>query len=226
MKNTPPPLIIFDLDGTLAHTAPDLLATLNRIIAPLGLSPVSNFQVGQLVGHGAKAMIARAFDLNDHPLSEPLHDRLFKEFIKDYGKNIAVETQLYDQALEAMNTLETQGYTFCVCTNKTEMLARKLLQELNLTHRMKAITGGDSFDFRKPDERHLLETIRLAGGEPDRTIMIGDSISDIDAAKNAKIPVIGVSFGYSDVPVHELHPDIVIDHFNELPDAVRHLFAC
>ena len=129
MAKIPAPLLIFDLDGTLADTAPDLIATLNRIIATQGISPVDRSLIGQLIGQGAKAMIAKAFNLAERPLDEDLHDRLFDDFIRDYSENIAVETRLYEGLLDVMDVLEGEGFEFCVCTNKTESLARILLEE-------------------------------------------------------------------------------------------------
>ena len=214
-------LVIFDLDGTLADTAPDLLGTLNRIVARQGLQPIALDSVGQIVGHGAKAMISRAFELNETKLSETLLDNLFQSFLHDYSENIANETRLFDHVCEAMDELTHHGYELAICTNKTEKMARLLLGKLEVDHRFKAITGGDTFQFRKPDARHLIRTADLAGHEIRNAIMIGDSATDINAARNAEIPSVAVSFGYSDHPVEELGASALIHDYRDLVGVVE-----
>ena len=217
--------IIFDLDGTFAHTAPDLLGTLGRITQRFSLKPISIDQFGQIIGHGAKAMIARSFELSDVELNEELHNELFDEFLKDYAENIANETYIFDGVLDAMSQLEDNGFAFSICTNKTERMARKLIETLGVADRFQSLTGGDTFSFKKPDARHLEETAGLANTNIAKCIMIGDSITDISAAKNANIPSIAVTFGYSDMPVNELGANIVIDDYSELVDAVAKIKA-
>ena len=214
-------LIIFDLDGTLAHTAPDLLATLNRVTAPHNIAPMNISHIGQIIGQGAKAMIAKAFEIENTPLPAELHAILFEAFLADYFENLANETHLFDGVLDAMDALESQGFEFAICTNKKHSMAVPLLEQLDVSHRFKAITGGDSFDFKKPDARHLIETAKLAGHEIAHSIMIGDSETDINAAKNASIPSVAVTFGYTTIPAEELGADHVIDTFAKLPDAIR-----
>ncbi len=214
-------LIIFDLDGTLANTAPDLLGTLNRITKSYELSPLGMDQFGQIIGHGAKAMIKRAFEINKRALDDATLETLFGEFLKDYASNIANETTLFEGVLDAMDLLKSKGYHFALCTNKTESMARLLLEELDVTQRFKSITGGDTFDFRKPDARHLQETARLASFDVSNAIMIGDSAPDINAAINAQIPSVAVTFGYSDLPIKELGATKIINHFSQLSDAIE-----
>lgn len=214
-------LIIFDLDGTLAHTAPDLLGTLNRITKPYDLQKMGMEQFGQIIGHGAKAMIKRAFELSKKNLDENLLEELFKQFLEDYSKNIAVETKLFEGVLDAMDVLGSSGYEFALCTNKTEAMARLLLEELGVTERFKSITGGDTFEFRKPDARHLEETAKLAGYDVSAAIMIGDSATDINSAINANIPSVAVTFGYSDAPIETLGATKIINNFSELPRAIE-----
>lgn len=214
-------LIIFDLDGTLANTAPDLLGTLARITKPYDLPPLGMDQFGQIIGHGAKAMITRAFEINDKKLDNETLELLFKHFLQDYSVNIANETTLFDGVIEAMNTLEENGYSFALCTNKTESMARLLLEELGVTKRFKSITGGDTFEFRKPDARHLEETAKLAGFAISDAIMIGDSATDINAALNSNIPSVVVTFGYSDLPIKDLGATEIINSFSELTKAIE-----
>lgn len=214
-------LIIFDLDGTLANTAPDLLGTLNRITKSYELPEMGMNEFGQIIGHGAKAMILRAFELNDQPLDEETLETLFKNFLVDYSANIANDTTLFENVLVAMDILEDKGFEFALCTNKIEAMARLLLKQLGVAGRFKSITGGDTFEFRKPDARHLIETAQLAGHTISNAIMIGDSATDINAAINAEIPSVAVTFGYSDIPIKNLGATIIINHFSELPAAIE-----
>lgn len=214
-------LIIFDLDGTLANTAPDLIGTLNRITKQYALTPIGMDDFGQIIGHGARAMIKRAFELNNKPLDDETLEVLFAAFLVDYSANIANETTLFEGVLDAMDKLSIQGFKFALCTNKTEGMARLLLDELKVTGRFKSITGGDSFEFRKPDARHLIETARLAGYEISKAIMIGDSAADINAAINAGIPSVAVTFGYSDTPISSLGATNIINHYSDLTQAIE-----
>ena len=216
------PVIVFDLDGTLADTARDLVAVLNRVIEPHGLEPVGHENIGHVAGQGARAMIERAFTLQGRALETTDGDTLFDLFLTDYGETLADNTVLYPGTLDCMDAFEQEGWLLAICTNKMEAMARRLLEALGVSHRFAAICGGDSFAFRKPDPRHLLETIASAGGDARRSIMVGDSINDIAAAQAAGIVSVAVSFGYSDRPVEELAADLVIHSFDELrPAAVQ-----
>ncbi|MEP1207975.1 MAG: phosphoglycolate phosphatase [Rhizobiaceae bacterium] len=222
-----PRLMLFDLDGTLVDSNRDLIPALNRATESEGVPPISMQDVGHVVGQGALKMIERAFAFNDHPLETggETHRRVFKLFLRHYEQNVADQTIFFPGTLAALDGLSAEGWQLAVCTNKYEKLARKLLVELGEAHRFPVITGGDTFDIKKPDPGHLVETARLAGFDAGNCIMVGDSINDIAAAKAAGIPVIAVDFGYTDVPVTELDPDRVISHFNELGAAVKDLTA-
>ncbi len=220
------PLVVFDLDGTLLDTAQDLVASLNHTIGLEGLEPVGYGDLTYLVGHGAQVMIRRAFALRGRELSDPDLDRMLAVFIDHYAAAIPGQSKPYPGLLAALDRLHAAGARLAVCTNKMEMLARRLTDSLGLTSRFAAITGGDTFAVRKPDAEHLLGTVRLAGGDPRRTVMIGDSLNDMAVARNADIPSIGVPFGYSDVPVAALEPTRIIAHFDELtPALVEELLA-
>ncbi|MGV1830686.1 HAD family hydrolase [Agrobacterium vitis] len=214
--NAAPATIVFDLDGTLIDTAEDLVASLNYTIAAADLAPMEADDLNHLVGHGARVMIERAFSLRGRPISEDAFQPLLERFIDHYKDHMPGKSQPYPGLLDALERLDTAGHRLAVCTNKMEGLARPLLEGLNLTDRFAAITGGDTFEMRKPDAGHLLGTIAKAGGDPRRAIMVGDSRNDILVARNAGIPSIAVPFGYSDVPVADLEPDVIITHFNEL----------
>lgn len=220
----PPLLAVFDLDGTLIDTAPDLVDSLNHTIAARDLEPVTYGDLTHLVGHGARAMIERAFALRESPLDENDLQPMLDRFIEHYRGGMPGKSQPYPGLVEALDRLREAGVALAVCTNKMEGLARPLIESLGLADRFAAITGGDTFTVRKPDPEHLLGTIRLAGGDPARTVMIGDSLNDIRVAANAGIPSIAVPFGYSDVAVETLDPTVVIGHFDELtPDLVSNL---
>ncbi|XHE14506.1 phosphoglycolate phosphatase [Agrobacterium deltaense] len=214
------PLAIFDLDGTLVDTAADLVSSLNHTIAVAGLAPVTYDDLTHLVGQGARVMIKRAFALRQVELPEAELEPLYERFITHYRAEMPGESRPYPGIVTALDALSAAGITLAVCTNKTEILALPLLEKLELTHYFAAITCGDTFSFRKPDARHILGTIEKAGGDPQRAIMVGDSINDILAARNAAVPSIGVTFGYTDVPMAELEPDVVIDDFAALTPAL------
>lgn len=209
-------LIIFDLDGTLIDTSHDLLETVNYCLKTVDLEPVEYEQLAVLIGQGAKVMLTRAFNLRNRPISDRELNDFFELFISHYGENMPGRSKAYDGLAEALERLRSDGIRFAICTNKHESMARSLMEKLNMSDQFVTLTGGDTFPFRKPDGRHILETIKLAGGKLNRTIMIGDSINDIAAAKNARVPSIGVPFGFSDVPIEELEPDAVISHYDEL----------
>jgi phosphoglycolate phosphatase len=217
------PIVVFDLDGTLAETAGDLIATLNVIMRNEGLDEIPFEKAKDLIGAGAKALIERGFKTADRDLPAAKLDELFAFFLAHYEEHIHVHTHLFDGVPEALTALEDQGYRLAVCTNKIEAHAVKLLDLLGLGSRFAFVAGKDTFAFSKPDARHLTETIRLAGGDPARAFMIGDSRTDIDTAKNAGVPVVAVTFGYTDVPVTHLGPDRVIGHFRDLSAAIRDL---
>ena len=218
------PLVVFDLDGTLADTAVDLVATLNAILASEGVPALPLAQARDRIGAGARALLERGYAAAGREIAPDHLDRLYRTFLAHYGENICVDTQLYPGVLAALDRLEAEGCRFALCTTKVESHARQLLASLRIADRFAAVSGRDTFPFFKPDPRHLTETIRRAGGSLHRAVMIGDSSTDIAAAKAARIPVIAVTFGYSETPIRELGSDLCIDHFSELPEAVAHIF--
>lgn len=211
-----PLLAVFDLDGTLIDTAPDLVDSLNYTIAARDLEPVTYADLTHLVGHGARAMIERAFNLRQSPLDDADLQPMLDRFIEHYRGGMPGKSAPYPGLVLALDRLREAGILLAVCTNKMESLARPLVESLGLADRFAAITGGDTFPVRKPDAEHLFGTIRLAGGAPGRTVMIGDSLNDIKVAANAGIPSIAVPFGYSEVAVETLEPTVVIQNFDEL----------
>ena len=220
-----PPTLVLDLDGTLVDTAGDLVSTLNTIIGAQGLAPIPLADAVTMVGHGARVMLERAFAQQGLDLTVARLDELTDRFIAHYVEHIAETSRPFPGVEAALDRFQAAGWRLAVCTNKLEGPALKLLGALGLADRFAAITGQDTFGFRKPDPRHLTETIRLAGGSESNAVMVGDSITDVDTAIAARVPVIAVAFGYSAIPVGELGATRVIDHFDELWDAVAALAA-
>ena len=210
--------IVFDLDGTLVDTAPDLTNALNDVLTRRGHAPVELATIRACVGHGARVMIEEALRRTG---GEGDIDRMLTEFLVHYEANIANESRPFPGAVAALEELSAQGATLAVCTNKREYLSRKLLEELDLARYFSGLAGRDTFAVSKPDPGHLTRLIALAGGTPSRAVMVGDSDIDIRTAKAASVPVILVSFGYTDAPLDHLAPDAVIDHFDELHVARR-----
>ena len=211
---TTPPTIVFDLDGTLADTIHDLIAALNRSLRRHGLEPLDASDVAHLTGRGGlRAMIAHALARTDRPAEFVDRGRLFAETVEDYGRHVEDRSALYPGARAALDDFRADDWRLAVCTNKPAGLARRALGELGIDGYFDAVTGADSFEFRKPDPRHLLRTVDLAGGHRGRAVLVGDTEADIAAAKRASMPVVAVDFGYSDVPVATLGPDAVILSF-------------
>jgi phosphoglycolate phosphatase len=221
--STPPPIAIFDLDGTLADTIHDLIATLNTVLASEGLPPLSIDAGRALVGAGARALLERGLATAGREVTPARLDELHKAFMVHYGANLCIDTRLFPGAVEALDRLAEAGFRLAVCTNKYESFSVGVLEALGVADRFAAIAGRDSFPYFKPDPRHLTLTVERAGGDPARAVMVGDSRTDIVTARAAGMPVVAVTFGYTDVPVHELGPDRVIDHFDGLFDAVQSL---
>ncbi len=210
------PIIVFDLDGTLVDTAPDLLESLNHTLDAGGATRTDGAGFRQFVGHGGRVMIERAYNAQRRDLPPVEHDRLFALFLEHYGANIPGLSKPYPGVIEALDRFQAAGYLLAVCTNKTEDFSKRLLAALGMTGYFQAICGQDTFAFRKPDPRHLTETVKLAGGDAGAAVMVGDSRTDIDTAKAAGIPVVAVDFGYTDRHVREFEPSKVISHFDEL----------
>jgi phosphoglycolate phosphatase len=212
--------IVFDLDGTLVDTAPDLSNALNDVMTRRGHAPVPAETVRACVGYGARVMIEQA--LRRAGASDDV-DRMLAEFLVHYEANIAAESRPFPGAVRALERLLAQGTTLAVCTNKREYLSRKLLSELDLARYFSGLAGRDTFSVSKPDPRHLTQVIALAGGNPSRAIMVGDSEVDIATAEAAAIPMVLVSFGYANSPLDALRAAARIDHFDELEAQVTTL---
>jgi phosphoglycolate phosphatase len=218
-----PRIIVFDLDGTLVDTAPDLIAALNHVLDREGLPPVPLKSARNMIGAGARKLIERGLELEGRTATTDDISRLTKDFIAYYADHIADASRPFEGLETALDELAAQGFRFAVCTNKLEWLSKLLLEKLDLSRRFAAICGADTFGVSKPDPTILRETVVRAGGLLPDAIMVGDAGTDIGVARRAGIPVIGVEFGYTDVPIAELKPDRLIGHMRELPEAVSSL---
>jgi phosphoglycolate phosphatase len=222
---TTAPTAVFDLDGTLADTARDLVATLNVILGQEGIPPLPVEKAGDMISAGGRGLLQRGFEAARREPTPDLIEDLYRRFLAHYGQNLCVATRLYPGVPGALDRLERDGWRFAICTNKMEGHSLKLLAALGVADRFAAVCGRDTFPWFKPDPRHLTMTIERASGDPRHAVMVGDSYSDVAAAKAAGIPVVAVSFGYPDRPIREHGPDAVIDHFDELFGAVQSLVA-
>jgi phosphoglycolate phosphatase len=217
--------VVFDLDGTLVDTAPDLMRCANYALDLAGVPPVDDAALRPIISHGARAMIERGLSVHGATRTQGEIDRLFKRFIDHYVATISKESRPFPGLLDVLDELEAKGARLAVCTNKLAGMSQRLLDDLDMKHRFRFIAGRDTFPHFKPHPAHLLRTIEQAGGRADRAIMVGDSDVDLATARAAKVPLIAVSFGYSDPPVATLGPDVLIDHYDAFPAALQKLLA-
>jgi phosphoglycolate phosphatase len=213
--------IVFDLDGTLVDTAPDLTAATNHALGIIGLAPVTTAELHPFIGHGSKAMIDAGLRFRDVSVDETELSRLHRAFLAFYADNVAVGSRPFEGVPELLDALIRAGARLGICTNKFEALTLALLRQLGLEAKFAAIAGRDTFDVFKPAPGHLTSTIARAGGRADCAVMVGDSEVDFATAMAAGIPFIGVTFGYTTRPVAELGADAVIAHYREFPAALE-----
>lgn len=219
------PVVAFDLDGTLVDTAPDLLDALDLVLSPHAIPPVDRAAARNMIGGGARMLIVRALDSEGVRLPDVEVEDMTRRFIAHYAAHIADGSRPFPGLIEALDRLEGKGVRLAVCTNKLEHLARLLLDALGLTQRFAVITGADTYARPKPDPLPLLSTLSAAGGGAGRAVMVGDSITDVLTARATGVPVVAVSFGYTETPAHDLGADRLIHHFDELEQAVDELLA-
>jgi phosphoglycolate phosphatase len=215
--------IVFDLDGTLVDSAPDLAAATDHVLARHGRPPVGLAGIRTMVGDGARAMLERGFDATGGRPDETEFKAALAEFMTWYGAHVADTTKPFPGVREALTELRALGCSLAVCTNKSERFSRDLLTRLGLLPLFGALVGGDTLPVKKPDGGHILGTLARLGQPARKAVMVGDSINDILAARNAAVPAVAVSFGYTQIPVHDLGAQIVIDRFADLIPALRRL---
>ena len=219
------PTLVFDLDGTLVDTAPDLIAALNFVLEGEGLPPIPLHSARNMIGAGARKLIERGLEREGRAASVKDINRMTVDFVEYYAAHIADASRPFEGLEGALDELSSHGFRFAVCSNKLEWLSKRLLDQLGLSARFAAICGGDTFGVSKPDPDILRQTVARAGGRLATTVMVGDAGTDIGVARRAGVPVIAVSFGYTDVPIVELKPDRLIHHLRELPEAARALIG-
>jgi phosphoglycolate phosphatase len=219
----PPPIVVFDLDGTLVDTAPDLIHALNAILGAESIPAIPFETARPMIGAGVRPLLEQALAERGQFPGEAAMDALFARYIQRYQDHIADQSRPYPGLVGALDRLGAHGFTLAVCTNKYEALSLRLLDALGLTSRFAAICGQDTFPMKKPDPESLRLTIARAGGDVTRAVMVGDSETDVSVARAAGIPVIGVDFGYTRIPMADLLPDRLIGHFDALPQAVLEL---
>ncbi len=213
--------VIFDLDGTLVDTAPDLMASTNHVLSLLDRRPITMEEVRAFVGHGAKTLIARGAAATGDALDEKTLSHSHAEFLRYYEKNIAVDSTIFPGVTQLLKTCEASGLKMGVCTNKVEGLSVRLLDALGLSRYFGAIIGPDTINIAKPDPAPYLETLKRLGVAAPDSIMVGDSETDILTARAAKVPVIAVTFGYTAKPVVHYKPDYLVSHFDEIWDILQ-----
>jgi phosphoglycolate phosphatase len=222
---SPAPALIFDLDGTLVDTAPDLTGALNAVLLSEGHASVTLDEVRHMVGHGAVAMIRHALETAGAPPPPDEMGHLVETFLVHYRANIARLSTPFPGAVATLTKLSKAGMLMGVCTNKTHDLSELLLREIGLAHFFGAVQGVGVKPYNKPDPRHLTDVVAMLGGSVDRAVMIGDSATDVNTARAAGVPVIAMTYGYTPVPAHELGADVVLDDFAAIPAAVKKLLG-
>ncbi|MCV6547396.1 MAG: HAD-IA family hydrolase [Cohaesibacter sp.] len=215
--------LLFDLDGTLVDTAPDLIDALNVAISEQDLKPVPSSLVRPYVGLGGLAMLSYAYRYHEKAIEEAQLLAAHQHFRRYYEDNICVHSKMYDGVLQVIPALYDEGYHLSVCTNKPQYLAIQLLEQLDMAQYFATICGSDTVPNRKPHRDHLAITAKRAGTSLDNSIMIGDATPDVEAARNADIPVIGFDYGYSTIAMADLAPDLLLSCFRDLPSALKAL---
>ena len=203
--------ILFDLDGTIVNTAPDLMAAHNHVMKKFGHAEKKLSEIKSLAGRGAWVMMQRSF--KEEIKDEKIKNEMTKEFIDFYAKNIDRNSKPINGVIEFLEWAKGKKISMAVCTNKQERLAVDLLKKLDMSKYFEYIAGADTFEFNKPDPRHLTNVVEIIGGDLEKTIMIGDSEVDANSAHNAKLPFVLVKDGYTEKNENEIKHDELISDF-------------
>jgi phosphoglycolate phosphatase len=215
--------VLFDLDGTLSDTAVDLVHSLNTLLTRRNLPNLSFEEARSTAGKGGRALIELGY--RKSTLTSPDIEKDIQEFLQIYTLSIEKNPRLFDGALEAVKDLKSNGWVLGICSNKPERLCHKLLDSLDLKEYFPVIVGGDTLSVRKPDPEHIFETIRRLNGQKSQTILVGDTITDKQAAQNAGIDCILFGGGYAEHPVESYHPEGIFHHFHDLPKIMNEKYA-
>ena len=218
--------ILFDLDGTLVDTAPDLMLAHNHVMRKFGYPTKSTEDIRNLVGKGAGALIGRSIwgqakKEFSKVLDEKIKDEMVKEFVSFYGKNIVNESTLVTGVKDFLIWCKEENISMAVCTNKQEHLSNDLLKKIGIYDFFEYVAGSDTFDYCKPDPRHLTNVVEILDGDIKKTIMIGDSETDANAAKAAEIPVILLENGYTEKNTTEIYHNHLIKDFTRIEKIIK-----
>ena len=208
-------IIVFDLDGTLVNSAPDLCYALNKTLEEINIPLITLQEVMGYLGDGALELIKRGISKH-HNIDNYDLEKLRIRFLDIYDDCLLDKTDFYENVLETLEKLKKMNFTLAICSNKPELLVKRIIKGLNAIDFFGAITGGDTYEFRKPDSRHLERTILEAGRKVDQAIMVGDSENDIKCANSINVPSIVVDFGYSKTPVKNLNANIIMNNYQNL----------
>ena len=208
-------IIVFDLDGTLVNSAPDLCYALNKTLKEINIPIITLQEVMGYLGDGALELIKRGISKH-HNINNYDLEKLRIRFLDIYDDCLLDKTNFYENAIETLEKLKKMNFTLAICSNKPELLVKRIIKGLNATHYFDAITGGDTYEFRKPDSRHLERTILEADRKVEQAIMVGDSENDIKSANSINVPSIVVDFGYSKTPVKNLNANIIMNNYKNL----------
>ena len=212
--------VVFDLDGTLIDSVPDVISAMNRLLAEEGRPVITRDEGRNMVGDGAKALVERAYSATGTVPEAVAIDELTRRYVDLYHRFPVEETTIYPGVREVLQQLSTAGVKMGICSNKPHVMTELVLTRLDLASFFGAIIGGDMLPVRKPDAGHIHAVLDAMGCARDGAIYVGDSPTDVAAARNARLPVVAVSYGYSKVPAAELGADALIDHFAQLPDVL------
>jgi phosphoglycolate phosphatase len=215
--------VIYDLDGTLIDSAKDMQLAVSHVLADHGLPPVTEDDVRIFMGQGSKVTMAKAFAKHGKALDGAALSAATAEFVRYYEADPVSHTVAFDGVAQVVAHFARLGLRQGVCTNKFEKPSRMILEHLNLMPPIADVAGADTFPVRKPDPRHILMLVERMGGSSARTVMIGDSIHDVEAAHGAGLPAVLVSWGYTVRPASELGAEAVIQQFDALPEALKQI---
>lgn len=218
--------LLFDLDGTIIDSAPDICASVNKALDTLGRAPITVEDTKMLIGFGARTLCKKTLAMTGEPGREEDIDLLLTGFLDSYEKNPIKHTTVFPGALDALNLFKSAGIQLGICTNKPEATCFPVLDALGLRHLFSSVICGDTIDFRKPDPRHIFHTLDDMGAELNSAAFIGDSEADIEAANNAGLPSVLVTFGYCQTPFDNLNADARIDHFDNLNETLKSIAPC
>ena len=215
--------IIFDLDGTLINSIPDMCREISLFLNKHNRRKLTEAETVSIIGNGAPVLLKGAFALTGEPIKENDMPDLLAAWLDQYGKAEMAETKPYPHVVETLMKLREKGFRLAICTNKPPKPTEAILTKLDLKKYFDVILDADALPERKPRPEPLWEAVKRMGGSNDLAVMVGDSETDAETARNAGVPVVLLSYGYTHIPYDELKPDTLIDSFAALPDVIERL---